>query len=80
MKAVTIKFATGSALALAAAMSGSPAAATENGGSIYPSGVEIFMTGAMPPPGFYTLLYGTIYSASKLRDTAPQLAADARYC
>jgi hypothetical protein len=46
-----------------------PAAnATEGGGSIYPMGAESFLSGALPPPGFYPLLYATRYSADKLKD------------
>lgn len=45
-----------------------PAYATEGGGSIYPNGVENFLLGAMPPPGFYPLVYGTKYRATELRD------------
>ncbi|MFC0132481.1 SphA family protein [Massilia eurypsychrophila] len=58
--------------ATAAAMLGlvlcAPAAATEGGGSIYPNGVENFLVGAMPPPGFYPLVYATSYRATELRD------------
>jgi hypothetical protein len=57
----------GSAVALAAAMI-SPASATEGGGSIYANGVENFLSGAMPPPGFYPIVYGTRYRATALRD------------
>jgi hypothetical protein len=45
-----------------------PALATEGGGSIYPNGVENFLAGAMPPPGFYPLVYATSYHATELRD------------
>ena len=46
-----------------------PAAqASEGGGSSYPGGVENFLTGAAPPPGFYVLEYGNIYRADKLKD------------
>jgi hypothetical protein len=44
------------------------ASATEGGGSIYPNGVENFLAGAMPPPGFYPLVYATSYHATELRD------------
>jgi hypothetical protein len=48
-----------------------PAAqAGEGGGSSYNGGVENFMTGAAPPPGFYVLEYGNVYHASKLKDNA----------
>ncbi len=42
--------------------------ATEGGGSTYPSGVENFMSGAVPPPGFYILGYANAYQADKFRD------------
>ncbi|MBU1168686.1 MAG: transporter [Proteobacteria bacterium] len=42
--------------------------ATETGGSIYPNGNENFMSGAMPPPGVYSLLYAEYFSADILRD------------
>jgi hypothetical protein len=46
-----------------------PAAqAGEGGGSSYPGGVENFLTGAAPPPGFYVLEYGQVYRADKLKD------------
>lgn len=60
---------TASSAALAAALLlSTPAFATEGGGGIYPNGAENFMVGAMPPPGFYTLVYGTHYRATELRD------------
>lgn len=42
--------------------------ATEGGGSTYPSGVENYLVGAVPPPGFYVLGYGNVYTADKLKD------------
>ncbi|MGJ7917830.1 transporter [Massilia sp. LXY-6] len=60
---------TSSAAALAAALLlSAPAFATEGGGGIYPNGAENFLAGAMPPPGWYTLAYGTHYRATELRD------------
>lgn len=44
------------------------AQAGEGGGSSYPGGVENFLTGAAPPPGFYVLEYGNIHRADKLKD------------
>jgi len=44
------------------------AMATEGGGSIYPNGNENFLVGAMPPPGFYTLLYADYFHSHTLRD------------
>jgi hypothetical protein len=46
----------------------SAAHATEGGGSTYPMGVENFLTGAAPPPGFYVMEYINLYSANKLKD------------
>jgi hypothetical protein len=57
----------GAAAVLGAALC-APALATEGGGSIYPNGVENFLVGAMPPPGFYPLVYATSYHATELRD------------
>jgi hypothetical protein len=47
---------------------GSVASATEGGGGAYPNGAEDFMSGAVPPPGFYFLDYLTYYTAGKLKD------------
>ena len=51
---------------LAAGLSGN-AQATESGGSSYPMGVENYMSGAMPPPGFYAIVYASHYDADSLR-------------
>lgn len=53
---------------LAAVLAAPLAGATELGGSSYPMGAENYLTGAMPPPGFYTLAFATRYSADKLKD------------
>jgi hypothetical protein len=59
----------GSALcALAAGTLSLVAHATEGGGSTYPAGVENFLVGAVPPPGFYMLGYGEVFSADTLKD------------
>lgn len=42
--------------------------ATENGGSVYPMGAENFLSGAVPPAGFYSLIYATHYSADDFND------------
>lgn len=42
--------------------------ATENGGSAYVGGNEDFMAGALPPAGFYPILYNLWYTADELRD------------
>jgi hypothetical protein len=62
-----VRGAPGFGVVLAAALC-SPALATETGGSVYANGVESFMSGAMPPPGFYPIVYGTRYRATVLRD------------
>lgn len=41
--------------------------ATENGGGMYPNGNENYLTGALPPAGFYVLGYASSYSADSLR-------------
>jgi hypothetical protein len=53
---------------LAAALAAPLAGATETGGSSYPMGAENYLSGAMPPPGFYTLVFANRYSADKLKD------------
>jgi hypothetical protein len=57
-------------LFLAATLLCNPVLATEGGGGIYANGVENFLSGAMPPPGFYPIVYGTSYHAAALRDNA----------
>lgn len=42
--------------------------AGEGGGSSYNGGVENFLVGAAPPPGFYVLSYGNVYRADTLKD------------
>lgn len=44
------------------------ASASEGGGSSYNPGVENFLMGAAPPPGFYLLEYLTHYRANDLND------------
>lgn len=56
--------------ATAAALASTASFATEFGGSIYPNGAENYMSGAVPPPGTYFLLYGSHYEANSLRDNA----------
>lgn len=55
-------------LSLTAVLAAHAAMATEGGGSVYPFGAENYMTGALPPPGFYALFYGESYSAGDLID------------
>jgi len=56
------------AAAMALACVAPAAQAGEGGGSSYPGGVENFLTGAAPPPGFYVLAYGNVYRADTLKD------------
>ena len=42
--------------------------ATEGGGTVYPVGVENFAAGALPPAGFYGMLFGQHYRATDLKD------------
>lgn len=42
--------------------------ATENGGSTWPLGLENFVVAAIPPPGFYGMVFGNYYRADKLKD------------
>lgn len=50
--------------------------ATEGGGSSYPMGAENYMTGAMPPPGFYGQIFAESYRANELRDNRGGKAVD----
>lgn len=42
--------------------------ATEGGGGAYPNGAEDFMSGAVPPPGYYFINYFVYYSADEFND------------
>jgi hypothetical protein len=42
--------------------------ATEGGGSAYPNGAEDFMSGAVPPPGYYFINYFLFYHADKFNN------------
>lgn len=53
-------------LSLSAGLAGN-AQATEGGGSTYPMGAENYLSGAMPPPGFYAQFYIGHYEADSLR-------------
>ncbi|MCG6941815.1 MAG: transporter [Thiohalocapsa sp.] len=64
----TRKTAVIAAVATAALVAGTPAIATEGGGSHYPNGAEDFMVGALPPPGNYFIDYLSWYSADSFRD------------
>jgi hypothetical protein len=51
---------------LAAGLTGN-VQATEGGGSSYPMGAENYLTGALPPAGFYGMTYASHYEANSLR-------------
>ncbi len=56
-----------------------PVQATEGGGSSYPMGAENYMSGAMPPPGFYGIVYSSHYDADSLRgNDGKKLSVDFR--
>lgn len=61
-------------LVLAAAalfgIAAAPVRATEMGGGAYPNGAEDFMSGAVPPPGFYFINYLNYYRADTFRDSS----------
>lgn len=42
--------------------------AIENGATAFPNGGEDFLVGAMPPPGWYGIIYGTGYRADFVAD------------
>ncbi len=54
--------------ALLFVLSATQVQATEMGGGAYPNGAEDFMSGAVPPPGFYFIDYLTHYRADTFRD------------
>ncbi|WP_437883252.1 SphA family protein [Pseudomonas sp. LRF_L74] len=45
----------------------SPGMASEGGGSSYPMGAENYMSGALPPPGWYAQVYAQHYAADDLK-------------
>ncbi len=47
--------------------------ATEGGATAYPNGGEDFLVGAMPPPGWYGLVYANRYTAGRLNDGAGKM-------
>ncbi|MCC6073957.1 transporter [Pseudomonas sp. GCM10022188] len=55
---------------LVAALAGAGQAcwATEGRGSSYPMGAENYMSGALPPPGWYAQVYAEHYTAEDLKD------------
>lgn len=56
------------ALASVVLLAASAARATEGGGGTYQNGIENYMWGAAPPPGFHFLAYGLFYRATTVRD------------
>lgn len=59
-----------------AALAAAPliAFATENGTTTFPNGVEDFLVGGMPPPGWYGFVYFNHYRAHRLADNSGQMA------
>jgi len=47
-----------------------PLFALAGGGQQYPNGVEAFLIGVAPPPGFYIKDYNYFYTANKLKDNS----------
>ncbi|GAB3453853.1 transporter [Massilia terrae] len=65
-----------SMLVLALASAWGSAGATENGGlGIYPDGLENFMSGALPPPGVYGIVYAGSLRYDSVRDGAGNAVA-----
>lgn len=56
--------------AIAGIVAATPSFATEGGGSSYPMGADNYLSAAVPPPGFYTVLFAERYSADALRDNS----------
>jgi hypothetical protein len=52
------------------------ASATENGTTSFPSGGEDFLVAAMPPPGFYGIVYGNRYRADHVAGESGDLPLD----
>lgn len=52
------------------------ALATEGGTTSFPNGGEDFLVAAMPPPGFYSVVYATRYSANQLAGASGDLPLD----
>lgn len=61
-KAIWFLAAVGAALAIG------EAGASETGGGVYPNGAEGFLGGALPPPGWYGLVYLNHYQADRFND------------
>src|SRR5574340_814442 len=55
-------------LVAAVLFAASPAPLLAGGGQHYPNGVTDFMSGVLPPPGFYWLNYLTYITKDKLAD------------
>ena len=56
------------ALAAAIATTATPSFAAEGGGTSWPLGLENFVAAALPPPGFYGMVFGNYYHADRLKD------------
>lgn len=64
---VNAKYIAGAAVSAVALLAGA-AQATEGGASIYPNGVETFLVGALPPPGFHFVNSTNYYHATRVND------------
>lgn len=70
MKRMTMSQCTSAVLAGLALWAVGSAQALESGSTpAYPNGGEGFLAGVVPPPGFYSLIYASSYSANRLNDS-----------
>jgi hypothetical protein len=56
------------------------ACATENGTTAFPNGGEDFLVAAMPPPGWYGILYLNRYSAGQVMDDSGRMLCRDSIC
>lgn len=66
MKIIKISYLVG--LAMSSVFVSQATHATEGGGSIYPMGAENFLSGALPTPGLYPVMYLNHYSADEIKN------------
>jgi len=71
-----IKYIPGLVAGSAMAVAMPSAQATEGGGSSYPMGAENYLTGAMPPPGWYGQVFAESYRADRLLDNQGHKAVE----
>ena len=70
MKKMTTSQCTSTVLASLALLAAGSAQALEAGSTpAYPNGGESYLMGVVPPPGFYSLIYASSYSANRLNDS-----------